>query len=78
MVDISDKCLAMYPDNDWQTHKGGTCECMRYANSKGLPLVQIGYHMENDVLLLDKLFQSKMETGVTKNKQEQEYGEQAF
>lgn len=55
MVDISDKCLAMYSDNDWQTHKGGTCECMRYAFSKKVPIVQIEYHTDNDILYLDKL-----------------------
>lgn len=55
MVDISDKCLAMYPDSDWMTHKGGTCECMRYAFSKKVPLIQINYHMDNDVLQLDGL-----------------------
>lgn len=55
MVDMSDKCLAMYPDSDWMTHKGGTCECMRYAFSKKVPLIQINYHMDNDVLQLDGL-----------------------
>lgn len=55
MVDASDKVLALYPDDDWQEHKGGTCECMRYAYSKDIPIVQIKYHVENEVLHMDKL-----------------------
>ena len=55
MVTASDKVLALYPDDDWQEHKGGTCECMRHAYSKGVPIVQIKYHVENEVLHMDKL-----------------------
>lgn len=55
MVTASDKVLALYPDNDWQEHKGGTCECMRYAYSKNIPIVQMKYHVENEVLHMDEL-----------------------
>lgn len=55
MVAASDKVLALYPDDDWEEHKGGTCECMRYAYSKGVPIVQMKYHVENEVLRMDEL-----------------------
>lgn len=31
MCDYSAVCLGLYPDNSWQTSKGGTAECLRYA-----------------------------------------------
>lgn len=55
MVAASDKVLALYPDDDWQEHKGETCECMRYAYSKNVPIVQMKYHVENEALYMDEL-----------------------
>lgn len=33
MVDDSGILLGLYPDNSWRTAKGGTAECLRYAQS---------------------------------------------
>ena len=43
MVDSSDLVVALYPGDDWRTVKGGTAECMRYAEAAGKTIVQIRY-----------------------------------
>lgn len=43
MVDVSDMVVALYARDDWRTAKGGTAECMRYAEAAGKPIVQIKY-----------------------------------
>lgn len=55
MVTDSDKVLALYNSDDWKTSKGGTCECIRYAISHQKPVVQLTYHVENEVLHSDYL-----------------------
>lgn len=55
MVTASDKVLALYDSDDWQTNKGGTCECIRYAVAHQKPVVQLTYHVENEILCADSL-----------------------
>lgn len=55
MVTDSNKVLALYASDDWQTSKGGTCECIRYAVAHQKPVVQLMYHVENEVLYADHL-----------------------
>lgn len=50
MVDAADIVIALYPTDDWQTSKGGTAECMRYARSKNKKIVQLKYTINNDKL----------------------------
>ena len=51
MVDASSGVIALYPGDDWQTAKGGTAECMRYANSKDKTIHQVRYTIENSNLV---------------------------
>lgn len=53
MVDASDKVIALYPDDSWDTASGGTAECMRYAASQGKPIIQIRYTIQNNILTAD-------------------------
>lgn len=52
MVDSSSVVLGLYPDDTWQTAKGGTASCMRYANEKqqkGLcELYQLSYNITDN------------------------------
>lgn len=41
MVDASDEVIAVYRGTDYANDRGGTAECMRYAEAKGKP-IQIG------------------------------------
>lgn len=50
MVDDSNYVIALYPDDTWETSKGGTAECMRYAKSKNKRILQIKYSTTNDKL----------------------------
>lgn len=51
MVDDSDILIALYNnDSNWRlkSTKSGTAECMRYASSKGKPILQIGYCLDEN------------------------------
>jgi uncharacterized phage-like protein YoqJ len=52
MVDASDFVVALYPDDDWKTSKGGTAECMRYANDKNKSIYQLKYEITNGELII--------------------------
>ncbi len=59
MCQYSNYCLGLYPDDSWNTNKGGTAECMRYAalhfsisnktnmGKKGLQLLRLGYDIDD-------------------------------
>lgn len=59
MVNNADLIVALYPDDSWETSKGGTAECMRYAKSKNKTILQIIYSIDNNIL---KIKNSKMIT----------------
>ena len=52
MVDHSERLLALYPDDSWDTSKGGTAETLRYAQkaSHMKDICRIGYTLEKDGL----------------------------
>lgn len=52
MVDSSRVVLGLYPDYTWSRGaKGGTANCMRYANTnEHCDLYQMGYHIKNNEL----------------------------
>lgn len=52
MVNDSDMVIALYPSDEWQTAKGGTAECMRYAKSHGKPIIQLCYEIVNGKLVI--------------------------
>ena len=54
MVMDSDYVVALFPSDDWNVVKGGTAECMRYANSVNKQIHQIKYHItDNNTLSFD-------------------------
>ena len=50
MVRDADIVIALYSQDDWRTHKGGTSSCMRYAYGKK-PIYQLKFTKDNGVLL---------------------------
>lgn len=52
MVDASDAVIALYPDNTWPTSKGGTAECMRYAETHHKDIHQIDYTIANNEITI--------------------------
>lgn len=54
MVDASDKVIALYEDDNWDTASGGTSECMRYANAHGKSIMQIKYTTDHHTLAFDE------------------------
>lgn len=46
MCDATDICLALYPDSVWRDKKGGTAECMRYAEKSGTELLRLSYTID--------------------------------
>lgn len=47
MCDFSDYCLALYPDDNWASSKGGTAECLRYAADNCPNVFRMGYLIDN-------------------------------
>jgi Uncharacterized protein conserved in bacteria len=45
MVNASDAVIALYPKDDYETVKGGTAECMRYAKSQNVKVYQLKYEI---------------------------------
>lgn len=43
MVNDSDEVLCLYPNDSWVTEKGGTAECMRYAQENDVTMTQLVY-----------------------------------
>lgn len=54
MVDNSDMVIALYENNNWDTDKGGTAECIRYALSHGKNVFILYYTTENNELKITK------------------------
>jgi len=52
MVDDSDFVVALYQGDDWASAKGGTAECMRYANRHNKQIIQLNYRIEDGDLLI--------------------------
>lgn len=50
MCDHSDYCLALYPDDNWQSKKGGTAECLRYAVVHCGWTLRLGYDIKDNGL----------------------------
>ena len=57
MVDASDYVIALYPDDSWETNKGGTSECMRYAKDAKKDILQIQYVIEDGNLQVGSFVQ---------------------
>lgn len=50
MVNDADIVIALYADDDWNTAKGGTAECMRYAKRNNKTIIQLKYTKVNNKL----------------------------
>lgn len=55
MCNYSQMILALFPDSSWKTSRGGTSECMRYANKKGKDLIRLGYTVDSTGLHMGEL-----------------------
>ena len=50
MVNDSNGLIGLYPDDQWRYNKGGTAECLRYAEIVNCPTLLLRYNITNDIL----------------------------
>lgn len=55
MCEYSKYCLGLYPDDSWHTSKGGTSECLRYANDHCSEIFRLGYTIDNNGLHIGEI-----------------------
>ena len=51
MVDAADEVIAVYRGTDYANDKGGTAECMRYADAMGKPIRMVACKAEGGKLI---------------------------
>lgn len=55
MCENSDLCLGLYPDGTWETSKGGTAECLRYAVEHTPAVYRLGYSLDKSGVNIGQL-----------------------
>jgi uncharacterized phage-like protein YoqJ len=63
MVDNSDLVIALFPNDDWKKPetRGGTAECMKYADKKNKDILRVGYTL-SPVLTITEMVPAKSES----------------